>query len=533
MRWLGSAATVSLLAACAPIGGSGPTTAGGASSSPAGPGSGTPVAGQTLAASGAPRRGGTLHIGQGFDIQITRPHAITFQHYSVIYSIFDTLLRLDSNNKPQPELAQSWDFSPDYRTLTLHLKQGVKFHTGRDFSSADVVWNIERVRDPKANSQNLTMAQSIAKMDTPDPATVVLNFDAPRPAVFDMLDALWILDAQSLADADNGKRWVGTGPFQWSSWVPNDTLEIKRFDAYWKPNLPYLDGISIKVIADPQTLLAQLQGRVLDLIVNPPFEQVAAIKQDPNLAVLESETGGQMYYVGLNVSTPPLDNKDVRHAINYGIDRERIVKTALSGIGSATAIPWPPPSLAYDAQKAKSFGFNLDMSKQLLEKAGQSAGFDLPLVTTQALPGLAQIAQIIQSDLAKVGVRVKIEEVESGDLTTRLTGRKFTHAWNLGFGFNNLHPSTMPSVAFPWRPGNNSSFYDSQGYRDVIAKLQVATDPAEAKQVAGQLTDLLLDESFVLPVSPQKRLWATRATVHDVAWGQEDALFLEKAWLAG
>jgi peptide/nickel transport system substrate-binding protein len=547
---VGLSASASLLAACAPIAAPTPTAAPKpaeakpAESKPAAPAvasspvaapASTPAANtaNTAAAkpAGQPKRGGTLRIGQQFDIQIPRPHAITFQHYSVVYSVFDTLLRLDPTNKPRPELAESWEFSPDFKTLTLKLKQGVKFHTGRDFTAADVVWNLERVRDPKANSQNLTMSKSITKMETPDPLTLVLSFEAPRPAVFDMLDALWILDPESLAEADGGQRWVGTGPFKWDSWAPGDKLELKRFDGYWKPGLPYFDGITMKVVGDSQALVAQLQGNALDLIVNPAFEQVATLEQDKALAVLQSETGAQMYYMGLNVTTPPLDRKEVRHAINYGIDRKRVVSAALSGIGEPTSIPWPKASLAYDASKQDFFSFDLEKSKALLAQAGLADGFDLPFVTSQALPGLSKMAQVIQSDLAKVGIRVKIEEVEAAELTTRLTGRKFTHAWNLGFGFNNLHPSTVFSVAFPWRVGNNSSYYESPEYAELVSKLQVVTDPEEAKKAFAQMTDLVLDASFVIPVTPQKRMWATRAEVRDVAWGQEDALFLEKAWL--
>jgi len=461
----------------------------------------------------SPKQGGTLRIGQQFDIQIPRPHAITYQHYSVIYSIFDTLVRLDPTNQPRPELAESWEFSKDFKSLTLSLKKGVKFHTGRDFTAKDVVWNLERVRDPKASSQNLTMSKSIAAMETPDPHTLVLTFEAPRPAVFDMLDALWILDPESLAEADTGQRWVGTGPFRWDSWTPGDKLELKRFDGYWKSGLPYLDGITMKVVGDPQALLVQLQANALDAIVNPAFEQVATLQTDTSLAMLQSDTGAQMYYMGLNVTTPPLDKKEVRHAINYGIDRTRIVATALSGVGEPTSIPWPKSSLAYDANKQHHFGFDLDKSKALLEQAGLAGGFDLPFVTSQSLPGLSKMAQVIQSDLAKVSIRVKIDEVEAAELTTRLTGKKFTHAWNLGFGFNNLHPSTVFSVAFPWRVGNNSSYYESPEYADLVSKLQVVTDPEEGKRLFSQMTDHVVDASFVIPVTPQKRMWATRADV--------------------
>lgn len=519
----GASAAAAIVGAC-----------GGASSrSPAPQAAATTSASSPAASSAATqgKRGGTLRIGQQFDIQPARVHAITFQHYAVIYAVFDTLVRLDATNNPQPELAESWQFSSDFKTLTLKLRRGVKFHTDREMTADDVIWNLKRVQDPKASSQNANLAKAIESMTAPDPATLEIKFIAPRPAVFDTLDALWILDPQSVADAEGGKRWVGTGPFMWQDWKPGIELTLKRFDGYWKPNQPLLDGISMKVITDSQALLAQLQGKALDLIVNPPFEQVGPIQQDKNLALLQSQTGAQMFYVGLNVTTPPLDKKEVRQAISYAIDRKRVVQTGLSGVGEASAIPWPKFSPAYSEAKQNAYAFDLEKAKALLAQVGLSGGFDLPFVTTQGLPGLAKMAQIIQSDLAKANIRAKIEEVESADLTTRLTERKFTHAWTLGYGFNNLHPSTMPSVAFPWRPGNNSSYYDSPSYTDLIQKLQVTTNPDDLKALSGQLTDLILDASFVLTVTPQRRMWATRSDVKGVAWGQEDALFLEKTSL--
>jgi hypothetical protein len=177
------------------------------------------------------------------------------------------------------------------------------------------------------------------------------------------------------------------------------------------------------------------------------------------------------------------------------------------------------------------FTFNLDKSKELLAKVGLSGGFDLPFVTSQALPGMAKMAQIIQSDLAKVNIRAKIEEIESAEQSNRLINRKYTHAWTLSFGFNNLHPSTMPTVAYPWRVGLNSSYYENPEYKELVEKLRVTTDETQAKQLAGRLTDHILDASFVLPVTPQKRMWAMHASVKQVAYSQEDALFLENAWM--
>ena len=205
--------------------------------------------------------GGTLRVAAPTDVDPKRIHGITFVNYQLNYQLFDTLTRYDRQLKPQPELAESWAWSADNKTLTFKLRQGVKFHTGREMDSEDVKFNILRVREDKIASQMRPFSTDIKDIQTPDKSTIVLQFDAPRPAIFDMFESLAIMDKETIGDAEEAKRLVGTGPFKWGQSTPGDKLTMTRNENYWKPGQPYLDGITLQVVPDAPSALVNLEAR--------------------------------------------------------------------------------------------------------------------------------------------------------------------------------------------------------------------------------------------------------------------------------
>jgi peptide/nickel transport system substrate-binding protein len=547
---VGLSASASLLAACAPIAAPTPTQAPAkpAETKPAAPAATTaPAAKPTEAAKPAsdakptaaakpaeqPKQGGTLRVAQLSDVEPKRIHSITFVNYQLQYQVYDTLTRYDRTLKPQPELAESWAWSNDNKTLTFTLRPGVKFHTGRELEAEDVKFNILRVKEERVASQMRPFANDVKDVQTPDKATVVLQFDEPRPAIFDMFESLSIMDRETIGDAEEAKRLIGTGPFKWGQWTPGDKLTLTRNESYWKPGLPYLDRIELRVVPDAPSALVNLEAGGVDVVVNPSEPDIKRLESDPKFGVLISEAGAQYYSFGANVTNPPLDNKKVRQAINYGIDRKRFVDTVLAGVGEPTSIPWPKHSPAYDPELANSYAFDLDRSRRLLEEAGVgSGGIDVTLIANAGNKNLAKAAQIAQADLAKVNVRLKIEEQEPAAFQQVFTGRKIEQMWANIFGFNNMYPTTLMVQAFPWRVAGNVSHFEHPDYARLVKAGQVATDPAEQKRIFRELTQLVLDESFMYPLSPQKNSWALKGNVK----GSEDLTFgmvsFRGTWLA-
>ena len=196
-------AGLALLVACAPTSPSAPTT-----TAPA-------PTGQAPPASSAPKSGGTLKMGSTTELPNLESHQMSPPTFNIIYQVHDRLVDYDDNLQPVASLAESWEFSPDHKQLTMKLRQGVQFHSGRELTSTDIPQNIHHAADSKTGIGNLSvMSNWITDVQTPDKYTVVLVTEQPRPSLFDYLQFLNISDPDTYAGPDAKTKVVGTGPFQ-------------------------------------------------------------------------------------------------------------------------------------------------------------------------------------------------------------------------------------------------------------------------------------------------------------------------------
>jgi peptide/nickel transport system substrate-binding protein len=492
-----------------------------------------PAAQPTAAAktAGSPKKGGVFRATQLFDVIPRNPHIITFQNQLYYPQVFDTLIRYDLQLNPQPSLATSWEFTPDARGLRFTLRDDVVFHTGRPFTAEDVAWNIERIRDPKVSSQMRSYVAMISEVKAPDKTTLELTFDRPVPGMLDLFDGLYIADRETIADLEESRRAVGTGPFVWEEWRQGERMTLKRWDRYWKQGLPHLDGVEVRVVPDAQASLAALEAGASEMAVNPIETDIPRIRENRDLQALVSESGSQFYYVGANVASPPLDNKKLRQAISYAIDRKRFVDTSLAGIGDPYSVPWPKNSPAFDEEQNRRYDYNLERARALVKESGVPEGTELIFQPNGGFPALVNLAEIMRGDLEKIGLRLKIEVLESALWLQNLTGRTFKHLWDGTIGFMNTHPASLFIQAFPVRVGANSSNYESPEYARLVEQVQTAVSPADLKRAAHAVTELFLDEAFSMPVTPNKRAWGMRGYVQGVEYNMYDRILLENAWL--
>ena len=241
-----------------------------------------PVSSSTPApASGAPRRGGTLRLAIPADITSLDGHISSSNLSTTTGNIFDRLVAYDVKLQPQPMLAESWDVSDDYKQVKLNLRKGVQWHTGRDFTSEDVKYNLQRGRDPKVGSGTyVNQAKWFDTFDTPDKYTLVMHSDVSRPAMFDYFNALNMVDPVT-AEGPNAKtQTVGTGPFTFVEWVQGDHLTLARNTNYWRSDRPYVDSIVINVVRDVVAMATRLEAGALDAINAPSLEDFVRLKAD-------------------------------------------------------------------------------------------------------------------------------------------------------------------------------------------------------------------------------------------------------------
>ena len=223
-----------------------------------------------------------------------------------------------------------------------------------------------------------------------------------------------IVDPVTMQGPDGPRKPVGTGPFTFVEWAQGDHTRVVKNKSYWQSGRPYLDEIVTTVLRDPQAMVVSLESGALDLALNPPLNDFVRLQKAGKYQTLPNPLSGSYYALVPNVTVAPLENKQVRQALNFAIDRQRILDQVLQGIGRTEDLPWAPSSPAYEPDKNTRYAFDLDKAKSLLGSAGVS-GLKLDVMYSTAVSALGTIAQIMQSDLAKIGVSINLAPTEPAD----------------------------------------------------------------------------------------------------------------------
>jgi peptide/nickel transport system substrate-binding protein len=461
------------------------------------------------------------------------PYLLAPGNYPLYNLVYDTLLVYDQQLTPQPRLATSWTWSPDFLQLTLQLRPDVTFHTGRPFTSEDVRFNLEHVRDPVVASQWLNYAK-LMQISTPSPDTVVISYQAPAPSTLDALTQIYMADPQTLGQTTAGAQFVGTGPFRVQEWQPGDHLTATANPTYWQPGKPYLDQVQLRVLRDTQTGVVTLEGGGVDWLSGVSGQDALRFMADPAYQVLRTGSGGTFYYLGLNVQVPALGDKRVRQAFAYAINRQRLVDIALSGFGRPASIPWPQQSPAYDATLDGTYTYDPARARQLLDAAGWDAGTVLSISIPTNLQVYYQLAQIIQANLADVGVQVTVQTLDQPEYVARFQKSQFDGAWINTISYMQLNPATFFETSIAVRLPNVSNF-SSQQYQDLINQTFAATDEQSLQRGLQDLTNTVLDESFVVILAESdgqmSGLEIARAGVRDIAWDKFGGFAYQNVWL--
>jgi peptide/nickel transport system substrate-binding protein len=536
---IGVGAQVALLAACgqapqAPPAStaSAPTAAAGV---PAGAGPTPPpaavVSSPTALPAGQPRSGGTLRMGEPVEMALLDGHVNQGQgSYDTLWQVFDKLTVYDDKLVPQSRLAESWDFSSDQKTLKLNLRKGVQFHNGKELTSDDVKWNMLRVRDPKVAVAQLAAQSSWwTEIETPDKYTVVLKSEQARPSVFDFFEYFNILDRGTVEGPNAATTVVGTGPFTFGEWAQGNHLELVKNKNYWNPNRPYLDAVRVQFVKDLPALTSQFEADSLDIVMTPALTDFTRLQKDTKYGTLVNPISGTVSVLNLNLTVPPLDQKAVRQALNYAMNRQRFVDVARLGIGNAQDLPWSPSSPAFEPAKNTHYTFDLDRAKSLLAVAGVS-GLTLDFVYFTGNPS-GGLAQIYQADLAAIGVRLNIVQTELAVWRELANTRKYNGISGGASTYANLEPVSMLGSSTAWNYTGNSSGYTSETYTRLVTSAASEPDTARRKQLYSQLNDLILDESFVMPISPTPTFTAFNGRVRGVGYSAHEAVNLANVWL--
>ena len=488
----------------------------------------TPTSG---AVAGAPKRGGVLRQGYSADVTGLDPQ-LRVGNDVVWLGVFDRLTAYDEKLQPTPLLAESWEFNADASQLKLNLRKGVTFHSGREFTSDDVKYTIQRTANPKvAAAQYTGMASWFSDVETPDKYTAILKADSPHPTAFDLLEFLNIGDKDTLEGPNAKTTAVGTGPFSLAEWVPGDHVTLMKNPNYWQSGKPYLDQVVVAIYRDQLAMVTALEAGAIHVARAPSLADFNRLKTDSTWHAEVNPYTGSHYVAGFNLTKPPFENKQVRQALNYAIDRERFVKTILGGLGRAESLPWLTASPAYESAKQDRYAFDLEKARSLLDSAGiNNLEFDYVVTSSIETNGFGQI---VQADYQKIGVKMNLLSYDSATWVDQVNNRKFNGLYFSTAPYFNLSPSTAFTNGKGFNPQLNNSAFTSETYVQLINAAAAETDPSKQKAIYSQLNDLMLDESFVLFVSasPASSLLAA-SSVQGIEWTAHESPVYTSTWLA-
>jgi len=435
-----------------------------------------------------PQKGGSLIVCQPAEPPGLDPTANTAAAIDrVVYSnIYEGLIKVNSKGEFIPGLATKWEVSPDGKVYTFTLRQGVTFHNGESFNSEVAKWNLERAVAEGTVNPHPEYFRGIAKIDTPDAATITMSLkdvDALFIAHLAEGDAV-MLPMKSYADAKSNP--IGTGPFIFVKWERGDRVEMARNEKYWNPALPYLDKVTFKFIGDASAQITALKAGDIDVLgwISAP-ESAAELSKDERFKVYAGATTGEVI-MSTNNKAEPFNNKLVRQAMAYAIDRQTVVDLVMFGYGTPIGSHWSP-STPYYTDLTQKFAYNPAKAKELLAQAGYPNGFEATIKLPAIYSYSKRAGEVIADMLGEVGIKLKIEIVEWGQWIERIFKKReyqltmigHVEAWDIGIYAN-------PDYYFQ---------YDSQEFRDAYAQALKAPNEADKAKWFGRCQEIIAEDA--------------------------------------
>lgn len=495
--------------------------------------------------------GGAITVAYQNDIATLDPAiGYDWQNWSIIKSLFSRLLDYEpGTTNLVPDLATEMPkISADGMTFEFNMRDDVKFHNGRLLVADDVKYSIERAVNPKTQSPGAGFFASIEGFDDASAgkstnisgitvnSPTSITFKLSRPdATFLHVMAINFASVVPKEDAekfgpDFGKNPVGSGAFKFTSWALGQKLTIDKNADYYREGLPKLDQINFEVGVDPTVALQRLKNNEVDVLGDSiPAANYIAEKENSDNEGLIIE-GGQLQtgYVTLNVKIKPLNNVKVRQAVNHAIDKDRIVQI-LNGRADAANQPLPPSMPGYDTGY-KGFAYDVAKAKALLAEAGLANGFSTELWTSNTDPN-PRIAQSIQEDLAKVGIKAAIKSLAQANVIEAGSSGKAPMVWSGGMAWI----ADFPDPSNFWGPilgcggavpgGWNWSQYCNKTLDAEAVKADAMTDPAKAderQKLWGSVFTKAMDEAPWVPIFNEKRI-----TMKSSRLGGDDSLYID------
>ncbi len=469
--------------------------------------------GGTTAPPGEGVAGGTLVFGLLRDPIAFDPHiAYGASSSSLQGNIYDTLVEYDVDSVLIGALAESWEVSDDGLEYVLSLREGVIFHDGATFEAEDVIANFDRIMNEETGATRRNELSNVGSYEATDEFTVTLTLPEPYATLLPVLatSTLHMADKDWLeSGVDPTLEMNGTGPFMLDSFEKEVKYTLVKNPNYWKEGLPYLDSIEQVPIPDDNARMNAMRSGEINFVEYVPWQNMAEFEEDDNYTLFK---GFDTYnIVRLNPTKPPLDNKLVRQAFNYAIDREAVIAVAFGGEGEEMTVAlFPESSPWHQEDLAGHWTYDPDKALELLAEAGvDPSGITLDFAVA-TISVHSDTGQVVAQQLEALGFSVNIIQQDVPTLTERRTTGDYQMMQD---GLSLSYPD--PDAYSVYFDINGSQYargvgYENQELADLLEQGRSELDPEARKEIYKQFTEVLIDEApwiFIL-FRPQAEVMA-------------------------
>jgi len=423
--------------------------------------------------------------------------------------IYQGLLTYDEKLKPLPSLAKAWKVSDDGLTYSFELQQGVKWHDGKPFSSADVVFTIDKFLRQVHPRARVIINKYIDTIAAPDANNVVIKLKepfAPFLSIF-VVDNMpmipkHIYEGTDYATNPANQTPIGTGPFKFKEWKKGAYVTLVRNDDYWKPGLPYLDEIVFRVVPDAASRAVAFEKGDVQVLRGGDVDnvEIKRLKALPNVEMTTKgwEMYGPLAFMIMNERGAPFDNVKVRQAVMHAINRKFVVDNIFFGMGKIAISPLASSTLFFEP-KLTQYDFNLKKARELIKESGVNvAARPIKILSFPYGSAWDRLAEYTKQSLEQVGFKVEIEAADAGGWAKRTGDFDF----DLTFNYTYQYGDPAIGVARHYLSTNavkGSPFVNNQGYNnpkvdELFAKAASSINPAERQKLYTEAQNILVND---------------------------------------
>ena len=498
-------------------------------------------AGLSIPSANAAKPGGTLRIARGQESDTLDPQKTTLLvAHEIAWQIYDSLIYLDEAGTVYPGLATSWEFSNEGKTVTFKLREGVNFHDGSPFNAEVVRWTVERHRAETTASPTSWMLGPIEGTEVIDDMTIAYHYTDPFVPLWVGLGYSYCAPISKAAVEERGDAFgrnpSGTGPFKFVRWDPDQGIELVRNDEHnwatpWYSNegKAYLERVEYLVIPEDATRLAALLSGDVDCISGTeavPVDKLRQIEATEGYKIYSRPAVG-VFFAMFNHKMAPLDDVRVRQALNYAVNRDKIIALVLDGQGQPAFSPVASSYAQYNPE-TETYGFrhDLEKAKALMAEAGLADGFTMSYLNIES-PIFRRVAEVIQEDLSQINVSMEIESYAVAEWFA-LGGQGKFHTSFFYYTYSDpdlIYPMMLTGAGLNWTFSENADL-------DVLIEAQrIEFDAEKRAEQIRQIQEVAVKDAYWLYLYEGTYVAAMKEEVQGLELNLVGFHHLQDVWL--